>query len=159
GVDVGELPRLSLTTALGAGLLIGRVYERRREGDPGIAAGLRPHPLLALLGAIGLWIGVPVFLGVLLLAVIFSAILYLRAARYNTGLTAEIALLCSCLLGGLAMREPGAAGAIAVLVAILIQAKARLHRFSCELISNREVTDGLVLLAFALIGLPLLPDE
>src|SRR5690606_985863 len=128
-------------------------------GDPGIAAGLRSHTLLALLGAIGLWIGVPVFLVVLLLAGIFAAISYLRTAADNTGLTAEIALLCSCLLGGLAMREPGAAGAIAVLVAILIQAKARLHRLSRELISNREVTDGLVLLAFALIGLPLLPDE
>lgn len=159
GMDVDELPLLSLTTALGAGLLIGLVYERRREGDPGIAAGLRSHTLLALLGAIGLWIGVPVFLVVLLLAGIFAAISYLRTAADNTGLTAEIALLCSCLLGGLAMREPGAAGAIAVLVAILIQAKARLHRFSRELISNREVTDGLVLLAFALIGLPLLPDE
>ena len=159
GMDVDELPLLSLTTALGAGLLIGLVYERRREGDPGIAAGLRSHTLLALLGAIGLWIGVPVFLVVLLLAGIFAAISYLRTAADNTGLTAEIALLCSCLLGGLAMREPGAAGAIAVLVAVLIQAKARLHRFSRELISNREVTDGLVLLAFALIGLPLLPDE
>lgn len=154
-----DLPLLSLTTALGAGLLIGLVYERRKHGDPAVAAGLRTHTLAALLGAIALWIGMPAFVVVLLLTGTFAALTYLRTGAHDTGVTAEIALLCSCVLGGLAMREPGAAGGLAVLVAILIQAKARLHRFSRELISNREVTDGLILLAFALIGLPLLPDE
>src|SRR5690606_32582738 len=51
------------------------------------------------------------------------------------------------------------AGALAVLVAILVFAKSGLHRFSRELISNRELADGLMLLAFALIVLPLLPDR
>ena len=158
-MDPDALPLLSLTTALGAGLLIGLVYERRKSEDPAVAAGLRTHSLVALLGAISSWLGMPAFLVVLLLVGAFSALSYLRTADHDAGITAEAALVCSCLLGGLAMREPGAAGALAVLVAILIQAKARLHRFSRELISNREVTDGLVLLAFALIVLPLLPNE
>ena len=76
--------------------------------------------------------------------------------RPRTGLTL---LLCTALLGALAMRSPGAAGALAVLVAILIYAKPKLHHFSREVISDREIADGLVLLAFALIVLPLLPDE
>ncbi|MFA7506419.1 MAG: DUF4010 domain-containing protein [Burkholderiaceae bacterium] len=158
-MDADDLPLLSLTTALGAGLLIGLVYERRKQDDPTLAAGLRTHTLAALLGAIALWIGTPAFIVVLLLVGSFAALTYLHTGVDDTGLTAEIALLGSCLLGGLAIREPAAAGALAVLVAILIQAKARLHYFSRELVSDREVNDGLVLLAFALIGLPLLPDE
>src|SRR5690606_23374338 len=101
----------------------------------------------------------PAFIAILLLAGTFAALSYLRTSQTDTGITAEIALLCSVLLGGLAMREPGAAGMLAVLIAILIQAKSRLHHFSREVISNREIADGLVLLAFALIVLPLLPDE
>ncbi|MBP6797838.1 MAG: DUF4010 domain-containing protein [Luteimonas sp.] len=153
------LPILSLTTALGAGLLIGLLYERRKQDDPGIAAGLRTHTLAALAGAVALWLGMPAFIAVLLLTGAFAALSYLRTSQVDAGTTSELALLCSCLLGGLAMRSPGLAGALAVVVAILIQAKSELHRFSRELVSDREIADGLILLAFALIVLPLLPDE
>lgn len=154
-----DLPLLSLTTAIGAGLLIGLLYERRKQDDPGIAAGLRTHTLAALAGAITLWIGLPVFIVALLLVGTFAALGYLRTSQHDAGLTSELALLCSSLLGGLAMQSPAAAGALAVLVAILIHAKPTLHHFSREVVSDREVVDGLVLLAFALIVLPLLPDE
>lgn len=157
--DADQLPLLSLTTALGAGLLLGLLYERRKPDDPAIAAGLRTHTLAALLGAITLWIGVPAFLLALLLTGTFAALSYLRTSQHDAGLTAEFALLCSCVLGGLAMRSPVASGALAVLIAILVYAKPRLHQISRERISEREVGDGLVLLAFALIVLPLIPDE
>ena len=153
------LPILSLTTALGAGLLIGLLYERRKQDDPAIAAGLRTHTLAALAGAVALWLGLPAFLAVLVLIGGFAALSYLRTSQVDAGTTAELALLCSVLLGGVAMRSPGLAGALAVVVAILIQAKSKLHRFSRELVSDREIADGLTLLAFALIVLPLLPDE
>ncbi|MCW5581668.1 MAG: DUF4010 domain-containing protein [Luteimonas sp.] len=157
--EAHDLPILSLTTALGAGLLIGLIYERRKQDDPGVAAGLRTHTLAALAGAIALWLGLPAFIAVVLLTGAFAALSYLRTSQVDAGTTAELALLCSSLLGGLAMRSPGLAGALAVVVAILIQAKPTLHRFSRELLSDREIADGLVLLAFALIVLPLLPDE
>ena len=156
--DASALPLLSLTTALGAGLLIGLPYERRKRDDPAIAAGLRTHTLLALAGAVSLWIGVPAFIATLLLGGSFAALSYLRTSAHDTGITAEVAMLCSTLLGGLAMRAPGVAAALAVLVAILIYAKPRLHHFSREHLSDREIGDGLVLLAFALIVLPLLTD-
>ena len=114
------LPILSLTTALGAGLLIGLLYERRKQDDPGIAAGLRTHTLAALAGAIALWLGMPVFVVMLVLIGAFAALGYQRTRQIDAGATSEIALLCSCLLGGLAMRSPGLAGALAVVVAILI---------------------------------------
>jgi uncharacterized membrane protein (DUF4010 family) len=154
-----QFPLLSLTTALGAGLLLGLLYERRKADDPAIAAGLRTHTLAALLGAITLWIALPAFLLALLLTGTFIALSYLRTSQHDSGLTAEFALLCSCVLGGLAMRSPVAAGALAVLVAILIYAKPRLQRLTRERISDREISDGLILLAFALIVLPLIPDE
>ena len=46
-----------------------------------------------------------------------------------------------------------------MLVAVLLWAKAPLRRLSQELISEREVQDGLLLAASALVILPLLPDR
>jgi uncharacterized membrane protein (DUF4010 family) len=154
-----DLPVLSLTTALGAGLLVGLLYERRKQDDPAIAAGLRSHTLLALAGAIAMWLGLPAFIAVLLLAGVLAALSYLHTSHRDAGVTSEVAMLCTTLLGGLAMRLPVAAAALAVLVAILVYAKPMLHHISREHISDREITDGLVLLAFALIVMPLLPDE
>ena len=156
---VDDLPLLSLTTALGAGLLIGLLYERRKQDDPAIAAGLRTHTLAALVGAIALWLGMPVFVVAVVLTGAFAALSYQRTSEVDSGITSEFALVCTGLLGGLAIRAPGLAGALAVVVAILIYAKPKLHRFSRELVSDREIADGLVLLAGALIVLPLLPDE
>ncbi|MBP3984052.1 MgtC/SapB family protein [Pseudoxanthomonas helianthi] len=152
-------PLLALTTALGAGLLVGLVYERRKAEDPSLIAGLRSHTLAALIGVVSLWLGLPVFAIAVLLCGAFVALGYYRTSATDPGVTSELALVLSCLIGGLALRSPAVAGGLAVLTAILIFAKSRLHRFSREVISNREVADGLILLAFALIVLPLLPDR
>ncbi len=152
-------PLLALTTALGAGLLVGLVYERRKAEDPSLIAGLRSHTLAALIGVVSLWLGLPVFAIAVLLTGAFVALGYYRTSVADPGVTSELALVLSCLIGGLALQSPATAGGLAVLTAILVFAKSRLHRLSRELISNREVADGLVLLAFALIVLPLLPDR
>lgn len=152
-------PIISLTTALGAGLLVGLVYERRKANDGSIIAGLRSHTLVALIGVVSLWLGLPVFAVAVLLTGAFVALGYYRTSEDDKGITSELALVFTCLLGGLALRSPVGAGALAVVAAILIHAKTRLHRLSRELISHREVTDGLMLLAFTLIVLPLLPDR
>ena len=157
--DIDNLPLVSLTTALGAGLLIGLMYERRKRDDPAIIAGLRTHTLAALAGAVGLWIAMPVFLLMLFAIGTFSALGYLRTSKTDPGITSELALVFSTLLGGLAMQAPAASGALAVLVAILVYAKPRLQHFTQQHLSEREVADGLTLLAFALIILPLLPDR
>ena len=77
------LPILSLTTALGAGLLIGLLYERRKQDDPGIAAGLRTHTLAALAGAIALWLGMPVFVVMLVLIGAFAALAQLSRDLFS----------------------------------------------------------------------------
>jgi len=145
-------------SALGLGLLIGTVRERQRDARQHTSAGMRTHTLAALAGAVGWQLGLPVF--VLVLAAI--ALLAYGAYRLNPpdspGLTGEVALILSSLLGGLAQERPGLAAALAVLVALLLQQRETLHRFGCELISESEVRDGLRLLAAMLLVLPLLPD-
>ena len=146
-------------SALGLGLLIGVVRERQRDHDGHAAAGMRTHGIAAVGGAVAWTLGLPVFL--VLLAVV--GLLAYGSSRLNDasdpGQTGEVALLVTVLLGALAQTSPGLASALAVLVAILLQAKERLHRLGRDLISESEVRDGLLLLAAALLVLPLLPDE
>ena len=70
-----------------------------------------------------------------------------------------VAMLVSVLLGAVAQQSPALAAGLGVLVAALLWAKAPLRRLSQELISEREVQDGLLLAASALVILPLLPDR
>ncbi|MFY2763998.1 MgtC/SapB family protein [Arenimonas sp. MALMAid1274] len=156
GLDQAML--LSLATALGLGLLVGAVRERRHPEGGGMA-GLRTHALAALAGAVSLWLGLAPFVVVLALLGVFVALGYRRSREADPGLTGEIALLLTCLLGGLAMRVPALAGALGVVAAVLLYAKAPLHRLARDLLSERELQDGLVLLASALVVLPLVPDR
>lgn len=144
-----------LATALGLGLLIGAVRERAGA----VTAGLRTHAVAALAGAVALWLSPWVLVVTLLAVAAFAALGYRRSADDDPGLTGEVALLLTPLLGALAMREPAWAAGLGVVAAILLKAKAALHRFTRELLSERELHDALVLLASALVVLPLLPSE
>jgi uncharacterized membrane protein (DUF4010 family) len=150
-----------LAAALGLGMLIGIERERRKdEEEPEAAAGVRTHALLALAGAVA---GV---LGPWALAVAGFGVVALTVASYvrtsstgNAGLTAEIAILLTFLLGVLAMSQPLLAVSLGVAAAVLLASKQWLHRVTRELISEREMRDLLLLAASALIVLPLLPDQ
>ncbi|MBB5015520.1 MgtC/SapB family protein [Rehaibacterium terrae] len=144
-----------LATALGLGLLIGAVRERAGAAT----AGLRTHAIAALAGAVALWLSPWVLLVTLLAVAAFAALGYRRSAGADPGLTGEVALLLTPLLGALAMREPAWAAGLGVVAAVLLKAKSALHRFTRELLSERELHDALVLLASALVVLPLLPSE
>jgi len=148
----------ALATALGVGLLVGAVRERRKA-DAVIVAGLRTHALAAMAGAVSLWIGPLAFAVTLALVGVFVALSYRETRDSDPGLTSEIALVAICLLGGLAMRAPPLAAGLGVVMAVLLYAKQPLHRLTRELMSEREVHDGLVLLASALVVLPLIPDR
>jgi uncharacterized membrane protein (DUF4010 family) len=152
-IDTSLLP--VLLAALGLGLLIGAVRERQHK-DP--MAGVRTHALVALLGAVSLYINVWALALVLLLLVGLVWIAYWRQSQKDAGMTGEIALLLTCLLGALCLTQPALATASGVVVAVLLYAKASLHRFTKEILSEAEVHDGLILLGSALVILPLLPD-
>lgn len=145
-------------SALGLGLLIGVVRERQREHHGHAAAGMRTHTIAALGGAVAWTLGLPVLLVLLGAVGLLAYASFRRADASDPGQTGEIALLVTVLLGALAQPSPGLAAALAVLVAMLLRARAVLHRVGRELVSEAEVRDGLLLLAAALLVLPLLPD-
>ncbi len=156
GIDNALL--LGFSSALGLGLLIGLVRERSHARSHAIA-GLRTHALAALAAAVAAWLGAPVFLLALALVGVLAAMAYHATHADDAGLTSEIALVLTFLLGGMAMRSAALATGLAVLVAVLLYAKEPLHRLSRERLSEREVFDGLLLLAAALVVLPILPDR
>jgi uncharacterized membrane protein (DUF4010 family) len=150
-----------IATALGCGLLIGIERERRKkESDIGAFAGMRTFALVALLGALLHRIGTP-WLEACggLLIVLLIAIAYAHSESQDVGITTEVSLFVTYIIGITAAVDAASAAAIAVVVVALLLTRTRLHRFATETLTRIEVRDGVILLAVALIVLPLLPDQ
>jgi uncharacterized membrane protein (DUF4010 family) len=152
---------IALLVALGAGLLIGVERERRKgEGPTRAAAGVRTFVLVALGGAMAALLDSALLLAVGAAGVGGLAIAsYLRSRDDDPGLTTEIALIVTYLLGALAHRSPQLAAGLSALVALLLAARGFLHEFVVARLSDREVFDGLLLAGAALVILPLMPDR
>ncbi len=151
----------AFVVALGVGLLIGAERERNKGTGPARgAAGVRTFVLVALLGAIAAVANLSTMVAVLGAAVtVLAAISYWRTRNDDPGLTTEVALLVTYALGVLAVSYPQATAALGVMVAILLASRSWLHELIKRQLSDREVLDGLLLAAAALIVLPLLPDH
>ncbi len=145
--------------ALGVGLLIGAERERRKgDGQERGAAGVRTFALAALLGSLARILdGGAVLAAVVLGASVLAAVSYLRSAKDDPGLTTEIALLVTVLLGGLAPERPSLAGALGVSVAVLLAVRTPLHRFIRVALSPGELRDALVLAIATFVIWPLMP--
>lgn len=152
---------IGLAAALGIGLLIGMERERRKgEGPARAAAGLRTFTLAALLGALAMLLGGGATLAVLAGVVgVLTVVSYLRSSADDPGLTTEIALVLTFMLGALALHDAPLATGIGVLVAITLAARTQLHRFVVRVMSEEELHDALLLAAAALVILPLTPDR
>ena len=152
---------IRLGAALAVGLLVGIERERSKgQGPRRAAAGVRTFTLIALAGAISLELGgPPAFLVVAAIIGVFAAISYVRTFRHDAGLTTEVAMVITVLLGGLALREPQVAGALAVVVTIILASRTKVHDWINNVLTDDEVRDGLVLAAAALVILPLLPAK
>lgn len=155
-----EAPHLQgLLSAIAIGLLIGTMRERNHAGETVAVAGIRTHALAAVCAAVAIGFGNAVFIALLLAIAALAFGSYLRTHADDPGLTGEITLLVTPLLAAFAQREPGWAGGLAVVVAVLLFAKRPLQRFARDKVSAREIQDALLLAAAALVVLPLLPDE
>lgn len=152
--DYPVLP--ALLTALGIGLLIGMVRERQHIES---FAGVRTHALTAMAAALAADLGMAPLLAVLAMVVTLVSLAYWRSSRHDPGLTGEVALMLTALLGALAVTQTALAAGLAAVTAALLYAKNPLHRFAREVLTEREVHDGIILLASALIILPMLPDR
>lgn len=152
---------VGLAAALGVGLLIGIERERSKGTGPHRKpGGIRTFALFALAGAIAAASEVPWMTPVTVLAAAgFAGIAYQHSADADPGLTTEIALVVTTLLGVLAYREPAMGAGLGVVVAIVLASRSRLHRFVLDQLNAREVHDALLLAAAALVVLPLLPNR
>lgn len=158
---IAENVLLGLAAALGAGLLVGIERERRKGTGPHRAlAGVRTFTLAALAGAGTELSGhrVLVVAGAALL-VLLAGIGYWRERSRDPGITTEIALFVTYVIGVIAMSSPVLAAAGAVVITALLASRGSLHRFSVEGLSQAELRDGLVFCGAALVILPLLPDQ
>jgi uncharacterized membrane protein (DUF4010 family) len=147
--------------ALGIGLLVGVERERHKgTGDSRKAAGVRTFAIGALLGAVAGQLNIPALMamgaGAIILLVVAS---YLLTTRTDPGVTTEIALCLTYFLGILAMSKPQLAGALGVLLALLLVSRSWLHDIALKKLTQQEVLDAILLAAAALIILPLLPNH
>jgi uncharacterized membrane protein (DUF4010 family) len=160
--DLGNLDgRLSVPVALGIGLLIGVERERRKgSGETRGAAGIRTFALVGLLGglcaqfddALVLAVGAG-FVGAAAVAA------YVTSRPRDPGLTTEVALLVTFLLGALAHRDIQLASGLAVVVTVLLASRSSIHRFVKRVLTEDELNDALVVASAALVVLPLLPNR
>ena len=169
-------PFLSLGLALTAGFLIGQEREYSapdpREGGESFIGGSRTYPLVSMAGAasvlmarqFGPWLML-VSLAALGALLVVSYAGDVRTGRSH-GLTSEVALLLSFLLGALALTtgvlEPArvkvlVVAGLTVVATTLLSMKPALHAFLGKL-QRRDVSAGVQLLFVAVVVVPLLPD-
>ena len=151
----------ALAAALGCGLLVGIERERSKRVGPWPAlAGLRSFALACLLGAAAMLTGESglVTAGVLFLAAL-GVVARARDRSNEPGVTTEVALVLTYLIGVLCVWNLPLAAALAVGQTGLLAARERLHTFAKHWLRPGEVRDGIVLAALVLIALPLMPNR
>jgi uncharacterized membrane protein (DUF4010 family) len=139
---------LNLAVAMGIGLLIGAERERNKGTGPNRSSGgIRTFTLASLLGAVSSTFNFWLLVTSIFCVMTFTAIGYYKQRDKDPGITTEIALVTTVILGGLAMSAPALSAAIAVSVAILLAAKEPIHGFVLNMLTKDELTDFLVLAA------------
>lgn len=159
-LDINVTERLLI--ALGIGLLIGAERERRKASRAvPSSAGLRTFTIAALAGAIGTLLGGIVLLGltVAVVGMLATVAYWMVHDRKDPGITTEVSLLAAVMLGGFATIRPTSAASIGVVITVILAARAPLHKLVDEVISEKELSDILILAGATLVILPLLPDR
>jgi uncharacterized membrane protein (DUF4010 family) len=162
---------LNLGVALGIGLLIGAERERSKnsglngtaqhtngQGDNALA-GIRTFTIASILGAITSWMNFWLLFATVICVAIFAAVAFYVRRDDRLGLTTEVSLLFTIVLGALSMTAPILAAALAVSAAILLSAKEPIHGFVLGVLTREELNDFLILAGATLIILPLMPNE
>ncbi|QGM97288.1 MgtC/SapB family protein [Methylocystis parvus] len=154
-------PWSEFSVALAVGLMIG--LERERSKGEGLArrqAGVRTFALAAIIGAIAMHVGGENLLGVTEGAVAaLAAVSYFRDRDTDPGLTTEVGLLATRLLGGLTMSDAPLASGLGAMVAVIFAAKNSVHGFIKATLTEAEVNDGLVFAIATFVVWPQLPNR
>lgn len=151
---------LSFSVALGVGLAIGLERERSHADSAELPAGMRTFAIAALAGAIAASLPMPLAVPAVLLTVaVLAALGYHHSANVDPGVTTELALVATTLLGAYAVSEPEMTAGLGTVLLVLLYAKAGLHRFARTVITQRELADLLILAVAALLVWPAVPDR
>lgn len=150
-----------LTVAIGCGLLIGTERERRNaQRAQGQLAGIRTFALASLMGCVCALLLQPILLAAAaLLIAALGVVGHAKDQSDDGGVTTELALFFTFLLGVLSVSDSTLAVTLAVIVTALLASRESLHRFSRQWLTQAEIHDGLTLGALVLIALPLVPDR
>jgi uncharacterized membrane protein (DUF4010 family) len=158
---IADPPVLNMVISVAVGALIGAERERRKgEGPARSSAGIRTFTITSIAGAVAFTLG-----GIVLLAVVTASVAmmtvvsYWRSQEEDPGLTTEVVLILTTLLGGLCIQSPQMAAATAVTVTVLLYSKEWLHTLITSQISKMELDDALIFAAAAFVILPLVPDR
>lgn len=154
-------PIWRLLTALAIGALIGIERERRKGSGVGRGpAGLRTFALIGLLGGLAAQsqsTGLLVVAGAFVAAATLAS--YWLGDRRDPGLTTEVAMVATFLLGVEVQHDLVTALAIGVIVTVLLAWRDPLHRLVRDVLTEDELRNGLIFSIAALVILPLLPDR
>jgi uncharacterized membrane protein (DUF4010 family) len=167
---------ISLATALAVGLLIGleREQSKTEPGQGSAIGGVRTYPIFALVGALAtmletasMWLPLVSLLGVFALVSISYAADVRRSDGKEHGVTTEISIIGTYLLGALACSrgviEPMAerlviVAGLGIVVAFLLSSKPLFHGFVSR-VSREDFFATVKFLIVAVIVVPLLPDR
>ena len=154
----------SLLVSAGMGLIIGLEREFNTHDDPAHVGGIRTFVLVAILGNVADWISthtsseilVTALAGFILLVIVAY---YVQTQKGKFGLTTEVALLLTFLLGvanskGLTQESL----TIVVLVTTVLSLKEQLHGFIKQ-ITEEELFAFIKFIVLALLILPVLPTN
>lgn len=153
---------IGLLTAAGCGLIIGLEREFNTHDKPGHLGGIRTFVMISILGYLSgrMGIRIPVFpLLILGSAVLLIAVGYwVQAYKGNLGLTSELALILTLLIGEMvADGEIREALACVVLTTVTLSLKEQLHGMIRQL-TQEELYAFVKFIVLALLVLPMLPD-
>lgn len=155
---------IGLLVSAGVGLIIGLEREFNTRDNPAHPGGIRTFILTAVLGYCAGWIGQSDFPEVLV-AVLAGFFLLVGLAYYtqtlkgNMGLTSEIALMLTLVLGIVnSTGHQRESLAVVVLMTLVLSLKEKLHGFIRK-ITEEELFAFIKFIVLALLILPMLPDE
>ena len=152
---------LSLSVALGIGLLVGAERERNKAlGDSRVSAGIRTFTVVALSGAVaGLISSISILPTALLAIALLISISHLSKVGEGQGLTTELSLLMTFLLGALSNLEMDLAAGLGVILAAVLASRQWLHQFVKRIMSERELHDVITFFAILLVIMPITPNR
>ncbi|MES2129267.1 MAG: DUF4010 domain-containing protein [Pseudomonadota bacterium] len=156
-IDTANLIGIGVASA--SGLLIGIERERRKGSGPNRHfVGLRSFTLVAVMGALAQTLAMALVVTGALAVLGLTLISHWRDRSGDPGITTELALFLTYLLGVNAIDGPAVSAGAAVLLAALLNLRDPMHHFARHTLRTGELRDFLILAGAALVVLPLLPN-